>query len=415
MSGRYQEKLDLLDAAAALEQHDYVPIGVAALYYPARHSGISYEEIYYDNDKFSAAAERFALDYDWDAVCFLRSFETIPLGLSLAATDPDAAIRMAVASVLGGGVFHDLLRDNYSYQPGRELAADNESQFVIRKPLMDDDEFEALVDDPIGFISEVMVGRIYEALSTPGSAESRWALLESGRQSQLMLEHVAGFCDRMRQADCPPWYMGLAPNPLDLVGAFIRDFDNFMTDMLDRPQAVEQLCEKLAPILLFVGQETGRISEQLTGSRRVFMPVWYNSFLGPEQFRRFHWPFLRYIAEGLIDSGFTPLLSLQGRYDLHLDTLKELPAGKFIAWFDKTDPLYARSVLGDDICIAGGIDPAILITGNEADTREATRRLVEGMKSNPGFIYTLQFNAIGPARPANVWAMTQAVRDFGAL
>jgi uroporphyrinogen-III decarboxylase len=415
MSKRYQEKLDLLDAATALKEHDRVPLGAAALYFPARYAGYSYEEVYYDNAKYCDAARRFAEDFDWDAVCFLRSFESIPLGLSLAATDPDMAIQAAIASVMGGGIFHDILRDNYSYQPGRELAIDNESQFIIRKPLLSDEEFEDFVDEPIGFLSDVLVGRIYDALAKPDSAETRHALLESGRHIQLTLEHAGAFTALMREADCPPWYMGLAPNPLDFVGAFIRDFDNFMMDMLERPERVVELCEKLAPIFLFVGQQTGMLSEQLTGSRRVFLPVWYNSFLGPEQFRQFHWPFLKFITEGLIDSGFTPLLSLQGSYDMHLDTLKELPAGKFIAWFDKTDPLMARERIGDDICIAGGIDPGMMIIGSEADTREATRRLVCGMKSNPGFICTLPFNAIGPVKAANIRAMTDAVREFGVL
>jgi len=413
MSHRYQEKLDLFEDATALKGPSRVPLGAAALYYPARNAGYSFEEIYYDNEKYTDAAERFAGDYDWDAVCFLRSFETIPLGLSLAATNPTMAIQAAVASVLGGGVFHDILQDNYSYQPGRELDKNNESQFVIRKPLISDDEFESLVEDPIGFISDVLIGRIYESLAAPGSATARNALLECGMHIQLTLEHVMGFTARMREADCPPWYLGLAPNPLDFVGAFIRDFDNLMVDMVMRPEQVLELCEKLAPIFLIVGQETGKLSVQLTGSRRVFMPVWYNSFLGPDQFRRFHWPFLKFIAEGLVDAGLTPLLSLQGRYDAHFDTLKELPGGKFIAWFDKTDPIAARTALGEGICIAGGIDVASMIYGSEQGTRAKVKKLLDGMRGHPGFVFTMPFNAIGPVKASNLRAMTDAVREFG--
>ncbi|MCL2339460.1 MAG: hypothetical protein FWC59_00975 [Actinomycetia bacterium] len=413
MSKRYDLKLDRLEKATALTEHDYVPMAAATIYFPAKLAGLSSEEVFYDNEKYSLAAEKFAQDYDWDAASFLRSFESIPLGLGLAAVNPELAVQTAVLSVLGGGFAHDILKDCYSHQPGRELDAQNESQFTIRKPLLTDSEFAAFVDDPINFIAEVLTPRIYEALAHPGSAQATAALLATGKQVEITLNHVVNFSARMRTVDCPPWYMGLAPNPLDLVGAFFRDFDNFMVDMLERPEAVLKLCEQLAPVLLYVGKTTGELSYQLTGSRRVFMPCWYNGFLGPQQFRRFHWPFYRYIAEGLIEAGFTPLLSLQGSYDVHLETLRELPAGKFIAWFDKTDPNLVRQELGADICIAAGISPASLIFAQPAEVRLAVQMLLTTMKKYPGFILTLPFNAIGPARPENVWAMTEAARVYG--
>jgi uroporphyrinogen-III decarboxylase len=167
-------------------------------------------------------------------------------------------------------------------------------------------------------------------------------------------------------------------------------------------------------VLAAVGKATGEISYQLTGSRRVFCPVWYNSFLSKKEYREFHWPYLKYICEELIKADFVPLLSLQGTYDHLLDTLLELPEGKAIAWFDRTDPVKAKEVIGDHLCIAGGISPALLIGGTPKETDGRVKALLDDMKSARGFIFTLPFNAIGPAKTENVIAMTEAVHKYGA-
>lgn len=410
----YDEKLERLEKCAKLEKVDRVPIGVATLYFPAKYSHTTYEDMYYDQEKFLAASTKFAKDFNWDAACMLRSFESVTLGLALAGTDPGTAINVAVASVLGGGFAHDILKDIYSSQPGRELAENIESQFKIKEPVMHESEYDEFIEDPFGFLNNKVVPRVYGALKNPGSADATVALVNLGMKLPPMLEDIQKFAGEMRAANCPPWYMALNPNPLDAFGAFIRDFDKVLFDIHRVPDKVKKICEILAPVLVAVGKATGEISYQLTGSRRVFCPVWYNSFLSKREFREFHWPYLKYICEELIKADFTPLLSLQGTYDHLLDTLLELPAGKAIAWFDRTDPIKAKDVIGDHMCIAGGISPAVLIGGTPEEIDGRVKSLLEEMKKARGFIFTLPFNAIGPAKVENVIAMTEAVHKYGA-
>ena len=409
----YGEKLERLDKCARLEKVDRVPIGVATLYFPAKYSGITYEEMYYDNEKYANAALKFARDFNWDAACMLRSFESLTLGLALAGTDAATAVPVAAASVLGGGFAHDILKDVYSSQPGRELPADVESQFVIKETVMTEYEYDEFIEDPFGFLNNKVVPRVYGALSKPGSGEAATALINLGMKLGPALSDVQSFTSAMRESGCPPWYMALSPNPLDILGAFLRDFDRVLFDIRRIPEKVKKICDILAPVLVAVGKATGEISYQLTGSRRVFCPVWYNSFLSEKQFREFHWPYLKYICEELIKADFTPLLSLQGTYDHLLDTLLELPAGKAIAWFDRTEPAKARKALGNHMCIAGGISPALLIGGTPDEVDEQVKALLDDVKGDGGFIFTLPFNAIGPAKVENVVAMTEAVHKYG--
>lgn len=410
----YDSKLARLEKCTRLERTDRVPIAAATLYFPAKYAGITYEDMYYDQEKYAAAATKFAKDFDWDAACMLRSFESVTLGLSLAATDPGTAINVAVASVLGGGFAHDILKDIYSSQPGRELDANNESQFVIKQPVMLAEEYDEFLADPFAFLNAKAVPRVYGALSVPGGGEATAALVRLGMRLGPALADVQKFTQAMKEVNCPPWYMALNPNPLDVLGAFLRDFDQVLLDIHRVPDKVKKVCEALAPILVAVGKATGEISYQLTGSRRVFCPVWYNSFLSKREFSEFHWPYLKYICEELIKADFTPLLSLQGNYDHLLDTLLELPEGKAIAWFDRTDPIAARQAVGEHMCVAAGISPALLIGGTTEEVDSSVRELVSEMKKARGFIFTLPFNAIGSAKIENVKAMTEAVRKYGS-
>ncbi|HCX64174.1 MAG TPA: hypothetical protein DHN33_03065 [Eubacteriaceae bacterium] len=409
----YNDKLERMEKCVKLEKVDRVPIAVATLYFPAKYSGITYEAMFFDNEQYTKAAEKFAIDFDWDAACFLRSFESVPLGLSLAATNPEMAINVAVASVLGGGFAHDILDDQYSKQPGRESPKNAESQFTIRESIMNDDEYDSLIENPFDFLAEVLVPRIYRKLKNPGSNTANAALIQLGNALPGAMNHVGNFTETMKSVDCPPWYMALAPNPLDFLGAFLRDFDKVLYDIRRYPEKVKKLCEELAPVLAIVGKATGEISYKLTGSRRVFLPVWYNSFLSKKQYMEFQWPYIRHIAESLIEEGFTPLLSFQGEHDHLLDTILELPEGKAIAWFDRTDVVKAKSIIGEHTCIAGGISPSILIGGSVSDVEENIEKMLGEMKNARGYIYTLPFNGIGPAKIENIRAMTDAVQKYG--
>jgi len=409
----YEEKLKRLEIATSVKEPDRVPIAVATIYFPARYAGITYHDFFYDSSKFAEAAVKFGKSFNWDAVSYLRSFESVTLGLALAGVDASLAVSVATASVLGGGFSHDILGDKYVSHPGRELPENVESQFRIKEPLMNADEYDKLLEDPFGFLAGTVAPRAYKSLEKPGSPEAMGALIKLGIELGKFPPVLGEFIGKMKEAACPPWYIALAPNPLDALGAFLRDFDKLMLDLYRMPEKVKKTCETLAPVLAAVGKATGKMSFEFTGSRRVFCPVWYNSFLSPKMYREFHWPYLLSIVDELVKADLTPLICYQGEHEHLLETVLDLPRGKTIVWFDKTDPRKAKKVIGDHSCIAGGIRPSILIGGTPKKVEEEVKRLLEDMMPGGGFIFTLPFNAIGDAKVDNVKAMTEAVMKYG--
>ncbi|MFW9969531.1 MAG: uroporphyrinogen decarboxylase family protein [Candidatus Odinarchaeota archaeon] len=405
-------KIERMEDAAAVKEPDRIPIGIATTFFPAKYAGVSYESVWYDNNKYIEVGAKFARDFNWDAVSFHRSFESVPIGLALAGFDADLAILVAVNSVLGGGASHDILADVYSSNPGREVGENVESQWVIKKPVMNDDEWDFLIEKPFDFMMETIIPRAYKNLTNKSSPTTVGSLIKFGMEVAKFPGFLMDMAKKLRAEAWLPYYYALAPNPLDFIGAFYRDFDVLSLDLYRMPEKVKKACEGLAPVLAAVGKMTGKISLDVTGSRRVFCPIWYNTYLSPEKFKEFHFPYIKQIVNELVEADFTPLMSFQGRSDHLLEILKELPAGKVIMWFDKTDVVKAREVLGDKYCIAGGIPSSLLISGTPEKVRQHTKQLIDNMKSGGTFIVSSEFNGMGDAKVENVKAMTETVFNY---
>lgn len=409
----YKEKLERLETAAKGKEPDRVPIGIATTYFPAKYAGVSYHDMFYDNNKYIEVGTKFARDFNWDGLSLLRSFESVPLGLALAGYDADLAIGVAVSSALAGGASHDILADVYSSMPGKELKENVESQFVMDKPVMNDDEYDDLIERPFEFLMETVIPRAYRNLENLNSPTAVGSLLKMGQELNKFPGFLGEFVGKMKKEAWLPWYYALAPNPLDFIGAFFRDFDTLSLDLYRMPEKVKAACETLAPVLAAVGKMTGKISRDVTGSRRVFCPIWYNTYLSPEKYREFHFPYIKMIVNELVEADFTPLMCFQGRYDHLLDTLLELPKGKVILWFDKTDLSKVKDVVGGDYCIAGGVLSSLLIRGTPEQVKKHMEETIKKYKPGGGYIVSTEFNGMGDAKIENVKAMTEAVMKYG--
>ncbi|MFW9878809.1 MAG: hypothetical protein ACFFG0_37495, partial [Candidatus Thorarchaeota archaeon] len=212
-------KIERMESAAAGKEPDRIPIGIATTYFPAKYAGVSYEDVWYDNNKYIEVGAKFARDFNWDAVSFHRSFESVPIGLALAGFDADLAILVAVNSVLGGGGSHDILADVYSSNPGREVGVNVESQWVIEKPVMNDDEWDFLIEKPFDFMMETIIPRAYKNLTNKSSPTAVGSLIKLGMEVAKFPGFLTEMAKKLRAEAWLPYYYALAPNPLDYIGA----------------------------------------------------------------------------------------------------------------------------------------------------------------------------------------------------
>ena len=145
----------------------------------------------------------------------------------------------------------------------------------------------------------------------------------------------------------------------------------------------------------------------------VFIPLHLNEYFSPKQYNEFYWPTLKQVALNLIDLGLVPLIFYEGYHDVHLETILELPKGKTISKFEKTDLKKAKEVIGDHSCIVGGPPTSLFLT-TPTKVDAYIKRLLEDVKQGGGFILSPAISIPAIAKPENVHALKNAIEKYGA-
>ena len=145
----------------------------------------------------------------------------------------------------------------------------------------------------------------------------------------------------------------------------------------------------------------------------VFMPLHKgaDSFMSVDQFQKFYWPSLLKVINGLVADGFVPYLFAEGAYGTRLETMAaDLPKGRTVWQFDRTDMKKAKEIMGGVACIQGNVPLSLLQLGTAEEVKAYARDLIENVAPGGGFI--LDVGAVlDDAKPGNVEAMVQAAKD----
>ena len=134
--------------------------------------------------------------------------------------------------------------------------------------------------------------------------------------------------------------------------------------------------------------------------------------MSEEMFEAFYWPSLRKLIIGLINEGMVPVLFAEGAYNHRLDIISDIPKGKTVWWFDRTDMKRAKETVGKVSCIAGNMPLDLLCTGTPDQVTDYCRKLLDDAGENGGFIFSSGAGMQG-SKPENVKAMIDFVKAYG--
>ena len=135
--------------------------------------------------------------------------------------------------------------------------------------------------------------------------------------------------------------------------------------------------------------------------------------MSERQFREFWWPSFRQMMIGMIDAGLIPMPLWESDCTKRLEIIKDVPAGKCIYWFERTDLVKAYEVLGDVVALRGNLSPSMLTTGTPADVDAAVRHLVDNVWNKGGsLILDGAFGLPDETPVENVRAMFDAARKY---
>jgi hypothetical protein len=404
----FREREKRVHDAVQLKEPDRVPVTCHSGFFPALYAGITCEEAMYDMDKLMAAWTKFLQDFEPDMVD--NPFSTRFLGSVLDTLDYKQ-LKWA-GHGLGQNAPYQFLDDEY----------------------MRDDEYDQFLDDPTDFIMRTYWPRIFGALkpfenlpplhdmiayymglgkfaafASPAVVKALEALTEAGKKAQEMLEGAGSWVAKCREFGFPMQSGVLTQAPFDTLSDFLRGTRSSMLDLFRRPDKVLAMTHKLLPMMLKLG-----LTAKERGIPRVFIPLHkgLDGFMSPEQFKTFYWPTLKMLIQGLIEEHCTPFLFWEGDVASRLETIGDIPRGKAVYAFERTDLFRAKEVLGNQVCLKGNVPLSLLAAGTPEEVRDYCKKLIDRVGKGSGFIMDTS-TVIDDAKPENVKAMFDVTKEYG--
>ena len=405
----YQEKVKRVKDAIELREPDRVPFMPFCAFFIAKYAGITFEEAMYDLDKTAQAIEKLTLDLQLD-------------------TCPDTFRILSWASTL------EVLDYKQLIWPGHGLGPNTTYQF-LEKEYMKAEEYDDFLLDPTGFLLSEIFPRIWGALepfkgfpSVPSAYYTRIlpfagafaapelagafdALRKAGEEAQRVMQRGAAFAKKMANLGYPPQFVAGVYAPYDYIGDFFRGTKGIMLDMYRCPDKLLEVLERVYELLVRPVLKVPK----MTGLNLVFIPLHkgLDGFMSLDQFKTFFWPTLKKLMLRLIDAGYTPCPLWEGDCTSRLETIADMPKGKAVYWFEQTDIFRAKEILGDRICLRGNVPADLLNLGTSQEVADYCKKLIDIVGKGGGLILDGAIGIPDEAKPENVKAMAETVREYG--
>jgi hypothetical protein len=378
----YNERMKRVNDVIQLKTPDRVPIVPFFSFFVAKYAGIDYKTVMYDYDQLYLSAKEIITDFEPD-MC-QNFFSSLALGPTFKILD------------------YKQLK-----WPGNGVAPNVTYQYV-EDEYMKADEYNDFLFDPSGFTLRTMLPRICGALEPfsmlspltwayyirmvptvasfgiPEVTESFHSLLRAGAEATKMSLKANAYIKEMEALGFPCQYGASVNAPFDYIADTLRGTKGAMMDMYRQPEKLLEMSEKVTPIMV----DLAISSFKRTGVNRVLIPLHKgpDGLMSLDQFNKFYWPSLKKLMCGLIDKGLVPCPLFEGDYTSRLEIIGDMPKGKCIYWFERTDIFKAKAVLGDHICIRGNVPATLLCTGTPQDIRDYCKILIDIVGKDGGFI-----------------------------
>lgn len=388
----YATRLRRYVTALRNEQPDQVPIRPFVAEFAAKYAGFTCQDVTHDYEKAFTAVRKCAADFDWDAV--VGNLVYVWTGLT-------EAIGLKYYGVPGIDVPADV---GFQYREPRESDA-----------FMKADEYDALTEDPTGFLFNVWLPRASAdvvPLGAPVTHRHNMSFLKGGL---AMLQYFSAFGPQNAKlrSECGTVsaISGILKAPLDILADKLRGYVGLAKDLRQQPKKVQAACETLMPHLLHVA---------LSGAdpdRNVPVGLWMHRgcvpFVRPEHFDRYYWPTLKPIVEELWSRGHQTLFYAEGNWGAHLERFAELPAGSIVYHVDRGDIFETHRKLGGKFCLSGGVPNTRLSYGSPDEVRACCREIIDRVAGDGGYIMDASAIIQNDARVENMRALTDATREYG--
>ncbi|MFC2010379.1 uroporphyrinogen decarboxylase family protein [Chloroflexota bacterium] len=411
-----EEREKRVNDAIELRVPDRVPVTMQTGVFAARYADIPLSAMYYDHGAYREACLKTVLDFE-----------------------PDTGASMVLVN---SGLVMETLDVQHQRWPGGPLPPNTPYQFVEGE-YMKAEEYDLFLDDPSDYIFRYYLPRIYGILeplqklppirtmiggmgftgllgmfTRPEFRELAEKLSKAAQEQQKLRDEGTQFSDVMTYLGFPSQAgVGLAGGgigsaPFDTISDHLRGMRGAMLDMYRCPEKLHAALDKI--LEWRISQAIPSEPNEKGYRRRAGMPLHRGSqgFMSLPQFEEFYWPGLKAAILANIGLGYISAPFWEGIWDDRLEYLLELPKGKVVFHCELTDVYKAKEIIGDHMCIQGGVPPTILQAGSPQDVDELCKKLITTVGKNGGFILG-PGSAIDYAKPENIKAMVESVEKYG--
>jgi uroporphyrinogen-III decarboxylase len=398
-----------LQDALELKQPDRIPINLAASYLLAEYGGITHQELQDNGAKAQEILEKFALEFEPDTVLGLFNSPRPSLALG------DRMTRWPGVQLPATGSFqfdeHEFMKGE-DYDPFLRDPSDWTIRTYLPRAFKELEGLQYL--PPLGMFAfgHYNLGNL-PMLASPPVAAAVQALNKAIQAAQQDAAGIGESVGRMAALGFPPTPLAgsLTEAPFDFMSDTLRGMRGIMLDMLRRP---EKLLAAERVVLDF--QLEFAISfAKATGLKGAFIPLHRGSdgFMSLPQFEKFYWPQLKEQMVTLVDNGIMPIVFYEGVWDQRLKYLTELPRGKTVGWFQSSDIFKVKEVVGDTMCIMGGMKNSLLQSGTVEQVRALTKQVCEVVGKGGGFIMSTGVGEMEGSNLELVRVWLDATREYG--
>ncbi len=392
MEKLYAERMKRYVTALGNGTPDRIPIRPFVAEFTAKYAGYNCQQVAHDYNFAFEAACKCAADFDWDAV--VANMVYVWTGLTEA------------------------IGTKYYAVPGIHVPA--ETGFQYREPSLDNafmrpEEYDALIEDPTGFLFNVWLPRVSSDVVPAGEPVTFRNNLSFLKGGMAMLQYFTAFGPQVerlrRECGTVSAISGILKAPLDIIADKMRGYLGLVEDLMERPKKVLAACEALMPHLLHMA---------LSGAdpdKKVPISIWMHRgcvpFVTQEHFDTIFWPTLKPIIEEIWKRGHQTLFYAEGKWGAHLDAFAELPDGSIVYHCDQDDIFQVHRKLHHKFAISGGVPNYLLGVGTADEVRAYCKKIIDGVAKNGGYIMDASAIVQNDAKIENVKAMTEFTREYG--
>ena len=137
-----------------------------------------------------------------------------------------------------------------------------------------------------------------------------------------------------------------------------------------------------------------------------------DEFMLSKQFETFYGPEFKKLLLALIKEGLITCVFFEGNCTSRLEYLRDLPKGKILGFFDKTDIRKAKEILGGVMCMAGFMPLSVLQVGTPDQVKEHTKELIDVVGRGGGYIMGPR-SIMDEANPDLVKVWVEFTKEYG--